>query len=308
MTTLRPAPRFSGIWIPLVTPMTADGTQIDLLAAQRLADFYINAGVAGLVVCGTTGEAATLSEAEQDGLLAAILETAQRRCGVVMGAGGSDTETLARRIRQFDADDLAALLIAPPPYVKPSQQGILAHYTRLAAATHHPIVLYNIPSRTGVNLELATVSKLAASGRFPALKESSGNIPHMINLIEAGALDVLAGDDSLLLVTLLMGGAGAISASAHIRPDLFVALCDCVRQGRYGDAQTLARQLQPLIHLLFSEPNPAPVKTLLALQGRIHDSMRLPMVAVSAATRAALKAELARLEGVQAPPRIALAA
>ncbi len=301
-------PRFGGIWIPLVTPMTADGAQIDLPAAQRLADFYISAGVAGLVVCGTTGEAATLSENEQDRLLAAILEVAQRRCGVMMGAAGNDTEALARRIRQFDADDLAALLIAPPPYVKPSQDGILAHYTRLAAATRHAIVLYNIPSRTGVNLEVATVTKLAASGRFPALKESAGNIPHLINLIESGTLDVLAGDDSLLLVTLLMGGTGAISASAHIRPDLFVALHRCVRDRRYAEAQLLARQLQPLTALLFTEPNPAPVKTMLALQGRISDRMRLPMVPVSTETRAALAAELARIEAIPAPSRIALAA
>jgi len=260
------------------------------------------------VVCGTTGEAATLSSAEQDSLLAAIQEAVGARCGVMMGVAGNDTEAMARRIRQFDADHLAGLLISPPSYVKPSQQGIVAHYQRLAEATRHPIMLYNIPSRTGVNLELSTVTKLAATGRFTAIKESTGNIPQLINLIESASLDVLSGDDSLLLVTLLLGGTGGVCASAHVRPDLFVALVDYVKHGRIADAQALSRQLQPLIGLLFSEPNPAPVKAMLALQGMISDCVRLPMVPVSRVSRQLLADELQRVAAITLPSRVQLAA
>jgi 4-hydroxy-tetrahydrodipicolinate synthase len=304
MKPLPAPPRFSGIWIPLVTPFTARGAELDLPAAQRLADYYVKAGVAGLVVCGTTGEAATLSTTEQDSLLAAVLETVNGRCDVMMGAAGSDTAAMVRRIRQFDSHDLAGLLISPPAYVKPSQQGILAHYQRLAAATRHLIMLYNIPSRTGVNLEISTVAKLASSGRFPAIKESTGNIPQLINLIETGSLDVLSGDDSLLLVTLLLGGTGGVCASAHIRPDLFVALVRYVRQGRIADAQALSRQLQPLISLLFSEPNPAPVKTMLAMQGLIGDTLRLPMMPVSAVSRQLLADEWQRVSAIAQPAQV----
>lgn len=308
MKALPDTPRFGGIWIPLVTPFTSGGAEVDLRAAQRLADYYAKAGVAGLVVCGTTGEAATMLPGEQDCLLAATLEAVAQRCGVMMGVAGNDTETMARRLRQFDADDLAGLLISPPSYVKPSQAGILAHYQRLAGATRHPIMLYNIPSRTGVNLELATVVKLAATGRFPALKESAGNVPQLINLLETAALDVLSGDDSLLLVTLLLGGTGGVCASAHIRPDLFVALVECVRQGRVAEAQALSRQLQPLIGLLFAEPNPAPVKAMLALQGLIGEHLRLPMLPVSRATRQLLADELQRVAAIPLPARVPLAA
>ena len=308
---MKPLPsttRFGGIWIPLVTPFTGLGAQLDLPAAQKLANYYVEAGVAGLVVCGTTGEAATLSQTEQDSLLTAVLEAVRGRCGVMMGVAGSDTEAMARRIRQFDCHDLAGLLISPPSYVKPTQHGIVAHYQRLAAATRHPIMLYNIPSRTGVNLEISTVATLAATGRFPAIKESTGNIPQLINLIETASLDVLSGDDSLLLVTLLLGGTGGVSASAHVRPDLFVALVRYVKQGRIADAQALSRQLQPLIGLLFSEPNPAPVKAMLAMQGLIGDALRLPMMPVSAANRLLLADELRRVSAIALPTQMSLAA
>lgn len=308
---MKPLPdttRFGGIWIPLVTPFTERGANLDLPAVQGLAHYYVEAGVAGLVVCGTTGEAATLSPGEQDHLLATVLKTVDGRCRVMMGVAGADTEAMARRVQQFDHYDLAGLLISPPAYVKPSQAGILAHYQKLAAATRHPIILYNIPSRTGVNLEPSTVAQLAAGGHFPALKESTGNIPQLINLIETAALEVLSGDDSLLLVTLLLGGTGGICACAHVRPDLFVALVKMVKQGRIADAQALSRQLQPLIGLLFSEPNPAPVKAMLALQGLIGDALRLPMMPVSAASRQLLADELRRVAAIKLPQQVQLAA
>jgi 4-hydroxy-tetrahydrodipicolinate synthase len=294
---MKPPSRYSGIWIPLVTPFlslpeSAAAGPVDLATARRLARFYADEGVAGLVVCGTTGEAATLSVNEQHALLGAVLEAVQGRCPVMMGAAGNHTEALAQRLRLLDGFDLAGLLISPPAYVKPAQAGIIAHYLKLAEATRHPIVLYNIPSRTGVNMTPTTVAKLAATGRFPAIKESAGDVPQLLNLLEIPGLEVLCGDDMLLLASLLLGASGAISASAHIRPDLFVALAHQVRQGRNAAAQALFQELKPLIEAMFSEPNPAPLKAALAQQGWLNETLRLPMTPVSEACHSALAAQL----------------
>jgi len=311
---MKSATRFSGVWVPLITPFQfnaqdpAEAGAVDLATAQRLARFYADAGVAGLVVCGTTGEAATLSHTEQHALLSAVLEAVQGRCPVMMGVAGNHTDALAQRVRLLDGFDLAGLLISPPAYVKPSQAGIIAHYLKLASATRHPIVLYNIPSRTGVNMTPVTVAKLVATGRFPAIKESAGDVPQMLNLLEIPQLDVLCGDDILLLASLLMGASGAICASAHIRPDLFVALYQQVRQGRGAAATALFQQLKPLIETLFSEPNPAPLKAALAQQGWLRETLRLPMTPVSEACNQNLALQLERVMKLEKVGVSALAA
>jgi 4-hydroxy-tetrahydrodipicolinate synthase len=311
---MKPPSRFSGIWVPLVTPFQAlahassEAGPVDLATAQRLARFYADEGVAGLVVCGTTGEPATLSVSEQHALLSAVLEAVQGRCPVMMGAAGNHTDALAQRLRLLDSFDLAGVLISPPAYVKPSQAGIIAHYLKLADATRHPIVLYNIPSRTGVNMEPITVAKLVATGRFPAIKESAGNVPQLLNLLEIPQLDVLCGDDILLLTSLLLGARGGISATAHIRPDLFVALYHQVEQGHTAAAQSLFQQLKPLIEAMFSEPNPAPLKAALAQQGWLLETLRLPMTPVSEACNQQLALQLERVMKLERGGPAALAA
>lgn len=289
---------FRGIWVPLATPM--DHGEIDLPRLQTLADRLIAGGAHGLVVCGTTGEASQLDLAEQSAVLSAVLETAHRRCPVLMGVGGSDTCAAAAKVREFDDTELAGYLVATPAYVRPSQEGLLRHFETIADATGRPIVLYNVPARTGVNLELATARTLAQRPQFAAIKEAGGSLRRMEELVRHTPLAMLCGDDALLFAALCAGGQGAISASAHIRVDLFVQVYDLVHAGHLAEAMTVFDHLLPVIRLLFSEPNPAPLKTVLAMQGLLRDELRLPMTPASDNCRTQLAAALAALDAIPA--------
>jgi 4-hydroxy-tetrahydrodipicolinate synthase len=287
---------FCGIWVPLVTPMERGA--IDLVRLQTLADGLIAQGAHGLVVCGTTGEAPQLDLTEQSAVLSAVLETAHRRCPVLLGVGGSDTFAAASKVRAFDDDDLAGYLVSTPAYVRPSQEGLLRHFETIADATDRPIVLYNVPARTGVDLSLATARTLAQRPQFAAIKEAGGSLQRMEELTRHTPLSLLCGDDALLFAALCGGGAGAISASAHIRVDLYVQLYDLVRHGRLAEAMTLFDHLLPVIRLLFSEPNPAPLKAALSMQGLLRDELRLPMTPASDTCRMQLAAALAALDAI----------
>jgi len=289
---------FRGIWVPLATPM--DHGEIDLSRLQTLADRLIAGGAHGLVVCGTTGEASQLDLAEQSAVLSAVLETAHRRCPVLMGVGGSDTYAAAAKVREFDDTELAGYLVATPAYVRPSQEGLLRHFETIADATSRPIVLYNVPARTGVNLELATARTLAQRPQFAAIKEAGGSLQRMEELVRHTPLAMLCGDDALLFAALCAGGQGAISASAHIRVDLYVQIYDLVHAGHLAEAMTVFDHLLPVIRLLFSEPNPAPLKAALAMQGVLRDELRLPMTPASDSCRTQLAAALAALDAIPA--------
>jgi 4-hydroxy-tetrahydrodipicolinate synthase len=270
---------FEGIWIPLVTPFRNGA--IDLDAAQRLAVDYADSGVHGLIVCGTTGEAATLSEEEQAMLLCAIEEAVAPRCPVVFGIGGNDTRAVAAKVASFNQYEAAGYLISAPAYVRPSQLGITRHFQEIARVTDTPIIIYNVPSRTGVDIELSSVITLAAESGFVAIKQCGGAIARIGDLVNHTDLKVLCGDDDLMFASLCVGGHGAMTASAHIRPDLYVSMFNLIRNGEIAQARIVFNTLLPLIKLMFSEPNPAPVKAALALQGRIHDELRLPMTSMS---------------------------
>jgi 4-hydroxy-tetrahydrodipicolinate synthase len=285
-----------GIWVPLVTPMHHG--EIDLSRLQNLADGLIARGVHGLVACGTTGEAPQLDLAEQSAVLAAVLETAHKRCPVLMGIGGSDTFAAASRVLQFDDMELAGYLVSTPAYVRPSQEGLVRHFETIAESTERPIVLYNVPARTGVNLELAAARRLAERPQFAAIKEAGGSLRQMTDLVQHTPLAMLCGDDALLFSSLCIGGYGAISASAHIRPDLFVRLYELARAQRIDEARDLFRKLLPMIRLLFSEPNPAPLKAALAMQGLMRDELRLPMTPATGECKARLAAALEALEAI----------
>lgn len=287
-----------GIWVPLVTPMHHG--ELDLSLLQRLADRVIVGGAHGLVVCGTTGEAPQLDLAEQSAALAAVLEVARKRCPVLMGIGGSDTFAAASRVLEFDDEELAGYLVSTPAYVRPSQEGLLRHFETIADATARPIVLYNVPARTGVHLELTTARKLAERPQFAAIKEAGGSLQQMADLVQHTPLSVLCGDDALLFSALCGGAHGAISASAHIRTDLYVQLYDLVRAQRLAEARSLSARLLPMMQLLFSEPNPAPLKAALSMQGLLRDELRLPMVPATAACREKLAAALEALDSIPA--------
>ncbi|SFT58575.1 4-hydroxy-tetrahydrodipicolinate synthase [Paraburkholderia aspalathi] len=293
---------FSGIWVPLITPF-ADG-EVDHAALRALVRRYADAGIAGLVALGTTGEPAALDDAEQDAVLATILDEARaaahsthgadvRALPVLVGVSGNHTASMKERIEQLNALPIAGVLMAAPYYIRPSQAGIVGHFTALADASDKPVVLYDIPYRTGVRLELDTLLTLAAHPRIQAVKDCAGSLDTTLALIRDGRLQVLTGEDINIFNTLCLGGSGAIAASAHLRPERFVALYRALSAGRLDEGRRIFHELAPLIQALFAEPNPAPVKALLAAQGLIRDELRMPM------TRAgdALVARLRELEG-----------
>jgi 4-hydroxy-tetrahydrodipicolinate synthase len=285
-----PGAAFEGIWVPLVTPFR-DG-RVDLDAAQRLATHLVDNGVHGLVVCGTSGEAATLNEMEQKDLLRAVLDAVGSRCPVLVGISESDTREAVNKASRMQRYGIAGFLVSAPPYIRPSQQGLLLHFQSIAAAADRPIVLYNIPQRTGVNIELDTIKALVDNPRFVAIKECGGNPQTLKRLISETPLKVLSGEDTLTFITLGLGGHGAISAAAHIRPDLYVRMYELVKAGEIERARVIFDTLLPLIRYLFSEPNPAPVKAALALQGWISEELRLPMTPVTDVCKAKLRASL----------------
>ncbi|WGS53858.1 4-hydroxy-tetrahydrodipicolinate synthase [Paraburkholderia sp. D15] len=289
---------FSGIWIPLITPF-ADGA-VDHAALRALVRRYAGAGVAGLVALGTTGEPAALDDAEQDAVLATILDetralaevrahsqtqSAATQGGplpVLVGVSGNHTASMLTRIAALNRLPIAGVLMAAPYYIRPSQAGIVGHFTALADASDKPVVLYDIPYRTGVRLELDTLLTLAAHPRIQAVKDCAGSLDTTLALIRDGRLQVLTGEDVQIFNTLCLGGSGAIAASAHVRPERFVALYRALKAGRLDEGRRLFHALAPLIQALFAEPNPAPVKALLAAQGVLRDELRMPMTRASA--------------------------
>lgn len=287
---------FRGIWVPLITPFK--NNKVDFPALQNLAADMIRGDIHGLVVCGTTGEALSLSEQEQLDVLVAVKEIAGTNYPIVMGINGQNTTAVVDKVSLFNHFSLAGFLISAPYYVKPSQQGILMHFNQIANASVHPIILYNNPSRTGVNMEVATIAALAKDSRIVGIKESSPDITQLQHIAQYTNLKVFAGDDSLLLETINLGGIGAISAAAHIRPDLYVKIYNLVVAGKHREASALFNIVLPLIQLLFMEPNPAPIKALLAHQGRIEDGLRLPMTAVTDGHQKELIKALQRLNNL----------
>lgn len=282
---------FEGIWLPLITPFR--NGEVDLAAARRLVHHYIEAGIHGFVVCGTTGEAATLSEPEQLALLDAVLEAADGRRPVAMGLAGNDTREAVRLLHAIQHRPLAGLLTVAPYYSRPSQRGIEAHFRAIAGETPLPLILYNVPYRTGVNIDLATVQSLADVPNIVAIKECGGNMHQLMDLIRETRLQVLSGEDHLIFTTLCLGGTGAIAAAAHLHPARHVQVYESFRCGNLTLARELAAQLLPITRALFSEPNPGPIKALLARQGHIAEELRLPMTPVSAGCREVLVREFA---------------
>ena len=282
---------FSGVWIPLVTPFRDQRVDHPALAAlvRRLA----KDGVAGFVVCATTGEAPLLSDAERVDVLGTV--KASTSLPLIMGASGTTADEVLRRIDAAMAHAPAAFMVTAPPYLRPSQEALIAFFTAVADASPAPLVVYDIPARTGVRIELATLLALAAHPRVVALKDCGARVEQTEALIADGRLQVLCGNDNEWFSTRCLGGAGAIAASAHVRTDLFVAFDKALAQGDLVAGRALWRQLKPLTVGLFEEPSPAPVKALLAARGECANELRAPMTKASAYLQARLQALVASL-------------
>jgi len=271
---------FSGLWLPLVTPLRHGA--VDSAALAQLVRHAVSQGVAGFVACGSTGEAAMLSDAEQHSVLATTLAAAQGR-PVLMGLAGVQARLVAERAQALAAAHpaLAGYLLSAPAYVKPSQAGIADFFTTVADAAPRPLVAYDIPARTGVRLHIATLLALAEHPRIQAVKDCSGDRAAAEALLADGRLALLCGNDDELFDQLARGAVGAISASAHLATTAFVLLhrllADPQRQ-QLAAARALWRQLAALTAAAFSEPNPAVIKAALARQGWLADELRPPLL------------------------------
>jgi 4-hydroxy-tetrahydrodipicolinate synthase len=286
---------FSGVWIPVVTPFRDH--RVDHAALAALVRRLAADGVAGIVVCATTGEAPLLSDDERVAVLGTI--KASTSLPLIMGASGSTAEEVLRRIDAAARHAPAAFMVTAPPYLRPSQEALQAFFTTIAYASPAPLVVYDIPARTGVRLELATLLALAAHPRVVALKDCGGRVEQTEALIADGRLRVLCGNDNEWFSARCLGGAGAIAASAHVRTDLFVAFDDALARGDLVAGRALWRRLRPLTEGLFAEPSPAPVKALLAARGECANELRAPMTPASATLGARLEALVAGLDGMQ---------
>jgi 4-hydroxy-tetrahydrodipicolinate synthase len=283
---------FEGVFTALVTPFR-DG-ELDEPALRELVELQVAAGIDGVAPCGSTGEAATLSHAEHGRVVQIVVETARRRVQVLAGTGSNNTREsieLTRHAKRVGAD--GALLISPY-YNKPTQEGIVAHYTAIARDTAFPLVVYNIPGRTASNILPSTLARLADVEHVVGVKEACGDIAQISEVVALcpEAFTVLSGDDVLTLPVLAVGGRGVISTASNIAPREVVELVRAFRAGDHARALRMHQRLLPLFKALSCETNPIPVKAALALQGRIRDELRLPLTPLCQANRERLQVTL----------------
>ena len=285
-----PAPTrtiFSGLWIALVTPFK-DGA-VDHPALAALTTRLCGDGVAGFVACGSTGEAAALDKAEQLQVLETVLGAAQG-LPVVMGLSGYHQGQMLEQVRALAHYPVVGLLVSAPHYIRPSQEGLLHWFRTLADASAVPVLIYDIPYRTGATITTETLLALAAHPRIQGIKDCGGNPAKTQALIADGRLQVLTGEDAQIFHTLALGGAGAISASAHWQTPQFVELTALLRSGDLPAARPVWQALQPWVDACFAEPNPAPLKAMLAHAGWMRSELRAPMMPASKALQDRLQA------------------
>ena len=277
-----------GVYIPIVTPFGADG-RIALDALERIAREYLDAGAAGLVPLGTTGESPALDVAEQRAVVdVCSAVTTERGAQLIVGAGTNSTHTTIAAVERFaDVPGLSAVMCVVPYYVRPSQAGIVAHYRAIADVSPVPVIAYNIPYRTGRALEADGLLEIARTPNVAGVKQAVGALDGDTLRVLAEAppdFSLLGGEDPYLFPTVLLGGAGAICASAHLCTDRFVAMIECALAGKVEEGRAHHEALLPVVTAGFAEPNPAVFKGVLHAQGRIPTpDLRLPMTAASAA-------------------------
>ena len=270
---------WSGCGTALVTPFTADGA-VDEPAVQRLAARQIDAGVHFLVPCGTTGESPTLSRAEQRRVVELVVKTAAGRVPVLAGAGGYDTRGVIDLVADMRRAGADGVLSVTPYYNRPTPEGIYQHYRAIAESTSLPIVVYNVPGRTGCNVDVATLCRLADISNIVGVKEASANMPQMCEICRAvpTGFSVLSGDDLFAVPLLSVGGSGVISVASNEAPEEMSRLVSVALHGDFNTARQLHTRLLPLMQVNFIETNPIPVKAAMAHLGLLEPHYRLPMV------------------------------
>jgi 4-hydroxy-tetrahydrodipicolinate synthase len=284
---------FSGSFVAIVTPMHADGS-LDLAAWDRLLAMHLEAGTRGIVVCGTTGESPTVSDAEVMQLIARARSRLQDRAALIVGAGTNNTAESVERARRFSAAGVDALLVVTPAYNKPSQEGLYRHFEAVVGASSVPVVLYNVPGRTAVDLLPATVARLMKLPRVVAVKEAVATMERVRELVALGGeqLAVLSGDDATAAQAILNGARGVISVTANVVPRAMAEVCAAALRGDRSLTEKLDAPLRALHQALFVEGNPIPLKWAMAELGLIEPGLRLPLTPLSESLRPQVRAAL----------------
>jgi 4-hydroxy-tetrahydrodipicolinate synthase len=287
---------FTGCGTALVTPFRSD-LSLDEDALRRLVRWQVESGIHFLVPCGTTGESPTLSKKEHLRVVEITLEEAKGKVPVIAGAGGYNTQEVANLARELETMEVDGLLSVTPYYNRPTPQGLYQHYRMIAAATRLPIIVYNVPSRTGTNIAPATLAQLASIDNIIGVKEASGNISQMAQIFQVvpRTFAVLSGDDSITLPLMALGGVGLISVASNEAPAEMADLCNACLQGNFGRARELHRRYHALMEINFIETSPGPVKAALAMMGRIEPYYRLPIVPPQPESRAKIEKVLAEI-------------
>ena len=270
----------------MITPFKSDGS-VDEKALRRFVDFQIDGHVDMLLPCGTTGEGATLDENETDRVVQIVIEQSRQRVPVIVGAGSNSTAKaiqMTKRAKRLGAD---GVLSVGPYYNKPTQQGYYEHFKAIAEADDIPVIVYNVPGRTGGNIEAKTMLRLAEIRNIVAVKEASGNLGQIMDIIREAPpeFQVLSGDDALALAIVVLGGDGVVSVVSNETLAMMSAIIDAALQGKVEKARELHYKLLPLMNVNFIESNPIPAKAALAMMGLIEENYRLPLVRITSANR-----------------------
>jgi 4-hydroxy-tetrahydrodipicolinate synthase len=285
---------FEGSAPALVTPFKNDGIDIDFGALEKILDFQLKQGSDAVVTLGTTGEPSTMTDAEKKSVIEFVIKHIRHRVPVIVGTGGNCTQKVIDDSIFAEKAGADALLIVSPYYNKATQNGLVAHYHAVANKVGAPIIVYNVPARTGLNITAVTLAKIAEHKNIAAIKEASGNMEQVIEIasLTHGGLDIYSGDDALTLPILSAGGAGLISVSANIAPNAFHILVKSFLAGEIEKARELQLRLYPLIKTLFLEVNPIPVKTATAVLGLTDGSLRLPLTPMEQANKEKMLKEM----------------
>lgn len=274
--------KIEGVWLPIITPFR-DGV-VDYKSYESLIHYYLESGIHGLVPLGTTGESPTVEEDEFFRIVETTLRAVNNRVPVYFGVGGNYTEKVISRIRQMEQFEFDGILSVAPYYNRPSQEGIYSHFKAIAESTDRNIILYNIPYRTGRNMENSTIYKLSELKNIVGIKDSCGDIRRSMELLfnKPDDFSVVTGEDILFYPTLTMGGDGGILAAAHIDTGKYLDVFRLIKSNNCNEAQSVWKGLMAIIPLLFAEPNPCPLKYILKKKNLIaSDETRLPLTKIS---------------------------
>ena len=287
---------FTGCMTALITPFA--GGQVDQRALADLIEAQIAGGVHGVVPCGSTGEAATLTHDEHIAIVREVVRLVRGRVSVIAGTGSNSTAEAIRLTRAAEEAGADGALLISPYYNKPTQEGIYRHYAAVAEATRLPLIVYNIPGRTSSNISAETMGRLSRVPSVVGVKEASGSLAHVLEVIQASGPDfaVYSGDDILTLPIMTAGGTGVLAVTANLVPRDFATLAEALLAGDLERGRTLMRRLLPLVQATSLEVNPLPVKTALAMMGRCAEEFRLPLTCMSAPARATLEKVLREYE------------